>query len=329
MDGLCPECGRPINARRKNIPRYTDNLVHAPTLWLASFALGATLLFISGIGMMLSLVVLSLMPGTIKAPVAGILVFTTLLWYIASLILTQPRPVMPSTIDDPRKEWRVARWSARITQFFWIGMGGFQAAYWYIYQNGIMPPTWMMAMSLVCFLIAAIGLVGLCMLLSNLAYWGDDEVGANFRTCAWMVAAAAFLASLHQFNILTNSILFGGLWSMLILVLLFVFVIVPELYLVYCLFQLQHMARWAIKNHVSADAKTRRLKAQAERNARRGVAQATSTVIREGPIALEADSSVNPAWTPVQRAPIPGSEENILPRKTGPEDPYDLDGAPR
>lgn len=324
-DGLCPECGRPIHARRKNIPRYTDNLIHAPTLWLAGFALGSTMLFISGIGMFLSLVVLSIMPGAMKAPVAYMVVFTTILWYISSIMLTQPRPVMPSTIIDPSKEWRTERWCARVTQFFWIGMAGFLAAYWQIFQNGSAPPESLRWASLVCFLVAAIGLIGFCIYISNLAFWGDDEVGGNFRTCAWMIGAAAFLAFLHQFNLLTNSILFGSVWSMLILILLFVFVVVPEFYLVYCLYQLQHMARWSLKNHATADAKTRRLKAQAERNARRGVAQATSVVAKEGPIALEADSSVNPASVRPERAPIPGSEENILPRKDGPEDPYDLD----
>jgi len=328
-DGLCPECGRPIHARRKNIPRYTDNLIHAPTLWLAGFALGSSLLFLSGVGMLLTLVVLSILPGTMKAPAAGVLAFVTVLWYISSFIITQPRPVMPTTIVNPRREWRVERLAVRFTQLFWIGMAGFQAVYWGIFSNGSPPPDWLAYASLGCFLVAGVGTVGFCIYISNLAFWGDDEVGANFRTCAWMIAAAAFLAFLHQFNVLTNSILFGGLWSMLILVLLFVFVIVPEFYLIYCLFQLQSMARWSLRNHATADAKTRRLKAQAERNARRGVAQATSIVPREGPIALAADSSVNPDSELPVHAPIPGSEENILPRKAGPEDPYDLDAPPR
>jgi len=327
VDSICPECGRPIQVRRKSIPRYTDNLINAPKLWLASFAFGCFILFVAGMSMLVTLIILSVAPTNAKFSIAIGVCLAACLWFVASFIVTQPRPMMPLTAIDPKKEWRGLRWSARITQFFWIGMAALVAFSWHSLARNVTPSPYILYSAFTCFVIAAAGLMWLCVYISNIAFWGDQEVGTNFRTCAWMIGAAAFLGIVTVFNILTNAILIGGFWATMIYGLFLFFIVVPEFYLMYCLFQLQHMARWALTNHAIADAKTRRLKAQAERNARRGVAAPTSKVPTDGPIGLARDSSVNPASAPPERPPLKKGESKLRPRSEEPADPYDVDKA--
>lgn len=325
LDQVCPECGRAIQVKKKNIPRYSDALINAPKLWLAGLALGSTFLFFGVLGMLLLFFATSLMPADAKFAFSIFAGAATLIWYIGVLITTQPRPMMPTTRLDPRKEWRGLRWSARLTQFFWPVLSGLLTASWYQYKQGGVPSPVFAWLAFGAFIIGAMGLIWLCVYLSNIAFWGDDDVGANFRTCAWMIGAAATLAVLNAINVLTNAVLMGGFWASLVYALLLFFMVVPELYLVYCLFQLQHMARWSITNHAIADAKTRRLRAQAKKNAQRGPAVMTSKVPEQSEIELAEDSTVNPVSAAPEPAPMSRIVTAVRPRKGEGETPYDVE----
>lgn len=333
IDSVCPECGRAIQLKEKDVPRYTDALIHAPKLWLTGLALGSTLLFASLIIVLLLFFVMLFVPERAKFSLAVFQTGAAACWYIGVLMTTQPRPVMPTTRIDPRREWRDLRLGARITQFFWILMPILMAVYWYLARGaaGAFPPTPLpgAAQGLVwgaiaCFAVAAVGLIWLCVYLSNIAFWGDDEVGTNFRTAAWLVGAAATLTFLDVLNSMTNAILMGGFWASLVRVLFMFFIVTPVAYLIFCVYRLQHMTRWAITNHAIADFRSRRLQAQARKNARRGPSAPTSKVPAAGPIDLAADSTVNPADARPAPAPLTGPTSS-RPKTTTGEATYDLD----
>ncbi len=330
-DGVCPECGRAIRVKKKDIPRYTDALVNAPKMWLAGLAFGSTLLFASVLCVMTLFVVSLALPAGAKFAAAIMQLAAAAIWYIGVLISTQPRPVMPTTQIDPRKEWSGLRRSARITQVFWVLMPTCMAVYWYLYNaaaatvpRGAPPGDGLVWGAIACFAVGAVGLIWLCIYLSNIAFWGDDEIGANFRTCAWLVGAAATLTFLDTLNSMTNAILMGGFWASLVRVMFMFFVLLPAVYLVYCLFRMQRMARWALTNHSIADARNRRLQAQARKNAKRGPAAATSKVSQEGAIALARDSSVNPPDARPVPAPLSGPT-GAMPKRTTDGSVYDVE----
>ncbi|MGE3110149.1 MAG: hypothetical protein AB7G11_14270 [Phycisphaerales bacterium] len=325
-DGVCPECGRKIAAKRKDVPRYSDSLIHAPKTWLAGLAMGSIMLFLSAIGLLTLVVVAIIFSGRGLLALSVFKLGLGLIWTIGVVLTTQPRPVMPTTQIDPRKEWRGLRWASRLTQLLWIVAPLCTGLYAFQLRQLVTPPEALLWLAAASVLGAMLGLIWFCVYLSNVAFWGDDEVGSRFRTCAWMIGAAAFLATLHVVNSYTQAILMGAFWASLVYALLMFFVVAPEFYLVYCLFQLQHMARWSMTNHSIADAKTRRLRAQAAVNARRGAAPATSKIPEAGPIDVADDSSVNPADAMPAPGPRQGGVEiaRSIPRNRS-GTPYDTD----
>jgi len=343
LGGVCPECGAPYGvagAPESKIPRYADAIVAAPRLWLAGFALGCTLLFVGYVGMFLFLggllvfdplcAIIGILNWTrydTAAPKFGLALFSSaaaVLWCTGVFLATQPRPLMPSTHIPPKNEWRALRWSSRLSQFFWIGVGVPLAYAWYQLTRSRPPSGAPFLFASVCLLPASVGLFPLSVYLANIAYWCEDELGEKFRNCAWMVGAATFFGVVSVVNTLTNAVLVGGIWALLIYLCFVFFVFSPAIYLLRALFLLQSAARWALTNNAIAVGKQKRLRAAAARNARIGPAPATSRVEADGPIALAADSSVNPE----DAAPIPiGPKDAEANKRPQPAEasPYDLD----
>jgi hypothetical protein len=258
-DGICPECGRKIKIRSRDLPRYGDSLVLAPMTWLGVLATGSLLLFISSLGVFASLGVAAWLAG--KGVIAGPLIAGVfgIMWYIGVWLVTRPRPVTPVTTVDPNKEWFSMRWSARITQTFWFITAVLLAAYAKTSEPAL---GWAAIPS---FVVAALGLIPLCALVSNIAYWGSDTtLSSHFRACAWSVGFAAVLIALHIMNIYTRSNVMGGFWASMIAGFLIFFAVLPFFYIVFSSFQLQSMSRWALLNHATADAKDERLRKRAE-----------------------------------------------------------------
>ena len=82
IDGVCPECGRPIKVNRKNIPRYSDSLISAPRIWLANFAFASVLLTLSGIGMFVLLFMMVFFGGEILKIASLGVVAASIGWFL-------------------------------------------------------------------------------------------------------------------------------------------------------------------------------------------------------------------------------------------------------
>lgn len=289
-DAVCPECGKPIHIRKADVPRYADNIVHAPMAWLAVFATGSLILFLGSIGVFWTLALAAVLAG--RGNVAGpvIAIAFGVVWYVGVWVCTRARPASKLMQIDPHKEWRGMRWSARVMQTFWVAAAVLLA----IYAKTDNPAfAWI---AIPAFAVAALGLIPLCALVSNLAYWGSDSnLAGHLHKCAWTVGFAALLIALHVMNIFTGSAVMGGFWASLIASALIFFAVCPFFYIIYCCFQLQGMARWALLNHATADAKTDRLRERAAQLARQGPPPKPDG---ELPVNFEAfnlaDSSVNP-----------------------------------
>lgn len=290
---VCPECGRKINIKKKDLPRYGDNLVNAPMGWLAGFATAGMLLFVGSIGVFGASAVAVAMWGRNLIPPVIATAFA-ILWLAGVVLVTRPRPVTKATTIEPRKEWRQLRWFARGTQVFWlIGAGlllGFSAT----------APIWFVWASIPCFGIATAGMIPLCILLSNLAYWGSDStLAGHCRACAWAIGFSGLLLTLHYINVFTGARLMGGAIAAMISLALVITAAFPFLYMIFVCFQLQAMSRWAMFNHATAEAKDERLRQRAERMARQGPA----TPPPDAPIGLD---SINLSDSDVSHTPGAG-----------------------
>jgi hypothetical protein len=258
-DAVCPECGRKVQLRKQDLPRYSDNLVNAPMAWLGVLATGSTVLFVASMGLFASMGVAGWL-ASVDKPIGGIIAAAIGVgWNIGVWMVTRPRPQMKTTTMNPSKEWAAFRWGARGTQIAWVVSALCLMAVANVYTPALL---WT---GLISFVLAATGLIPLCGYLSNIAYWGSDStLAGHFRACAWVTGFSAFLTTLHIINIYTRSFFMGGVLATVVAALLIFFVVAPYFYMIFCCFHLQTMSGWALMNHATAEGKTRRMKAQAE-----------------------------------------------------------------
>jgi predicted RNA-binding Zn-ribbon protein involved in translation (DUF1610 family) len=287
--GNCPECGRPISKRRRGA-RYADHLVHAPMPWLVCFKLSTILLIIAAAAFVVSqffaLWARRNAPDVLLALIMG----STVLWYLGVFLVTRPRPVMPSTLIDPRQEWFALRLASRITQAGWpllIGLGlllvKLQAnaaaatatasaaanAAGVAAPPPVTPPSVLYWMGGVAAIIAAAGIVPLCIYLSNLCFWAvDTALAINFRACAFTVTAAAAAGVLLALRFVFAGAFTGTLGTVItwpVLVAAWFFSCAATGHLLWCLWRLRSMAAWAVVHHITADDKDERMRERAER----------------------------------------------------------------
>jgi predicted RNA-binding Zn-ribbon protein involved in translation (DUF1610 family) len=290
-DGVCPECGRPIMTRRKRIPRYSDNLINAPMGWLLVFSFGSTLLALSGIALIASLVVLAitqLWQAAFAALISGSA------WSIATFMTTRPRPVTKATTTPPHLEWVALRWISRLTQVCWFLMGvGLFALARFVPAGGAGGASHVLSVATVALgCIAGLGIIPLCVILSNLAFWAEDAaLGQHLRGCAWTVGVSGALSLLSLLHVSSAVASLGGPLVVLVAAMVQALVYFPILYMLFCLWLLHSMARWALRNHITAEAKDQRLRDKAALAALDPAAP-TSKPIEPGPIPLAKDSIV-------------------------------------
>lgn len=111
--------------------------------------------------------------------------------------------------------------------------------------------------------IAVGGLAPTCALLAHLADWAEDSsLAQSLRGCAWTVGFCGLVISLAVLNAYTG--LLGRAMGGVLAVFLIAMVFMPPAYFLICLFRIQSMARWAVWNHVAAEAKLDRFRASAQ-----------------------------------------------------------------
>lgn len=264
--GNCPECGRPISKVRRGY-RASDNLVQAPLTWLLAFRLATVLLML---GLAAAVVVQFAGPFVARrwpdaVPLAAI--SAALAWCIGIMLATRPRPVTSATTVDPRDEWRGHRWVARISQFGWLA--AIVLGYAFV-RSGLVSGAMLTVVGVLAF-IAAIGLVWVCIYLSNVCFWAaDTALAINFRACAWTVTAAGVAMLLLAARIYMLAAapaagpgVFGAVITWPVIVLSGVFTLAAMLHLLWCLWRLQGMASWAVINHVTAAGRDDRMRERA------------------------------------------------------------------
>jgi hypothetical protein len=264
--GNCPECGQPIKGK-KRAPRYTDQLVHAPMEWLEVFAAGTLVMFLAALaGLAMIITLLFAHNRAILLVFGGIAAaWTTGVW-----LSTRPRPVMPTTTVNVETEWRGLRLASRISQCFWpltILLSLFS-----IWVYNTTTSTTALYLAIGCAGIAAVvavaGLAPTCAFLAHMADWAEDSTLAqSFRGCAWTIGFCGTVIALAILNGYTGVL--GGFIGGFLAVCIIAMVFMPPAYFLFCLLRLQSMARWAVWNHVAAEAKLDRFKARAEAAARR------------------------------------------------------------
>jgi hypothetical protein len=276
---VCPECGRPVGVKNRFVSRH-DNLVRAPLAWIDFFTWGATLLLLTAPLFVITMMVSALDDGPVP-PV--VLMMFGLTWVAGVFIVTRPRPVTDATSIQPEREWRAMRWAARLSQCFWLAWCAFDLFEGLVSTSGATMHPMLQYAWIGTFLIAGLGLVPLCIMVSHIAFWAqDDALGNMLRSLCWVIGVCVVLLSLDMtFSSLGRFLNF------------FLFLGNNILFLVWmgmgfaALWRTRSMARWAVINHVIADEHDYRMAEQAqgliERQKKEEARRRREAVARSGP----------------------------------------------
>ncbi len=256
-NGRCPECGREI-AGRRGPRRLSDNLGDAPISYLKTLALGACLLAVFSIVCAYAFAFLEEGPTMRRAGIAGA---SSIAWWVGVYILTARRQFGANTLPDAVLDSNWLRHVNRAAQAFWPAA---VVAWVMCIRSG--PPVNQVAYYTASILqiLASFGLVPLAIHLAALADWaGDSGLGERFRISAWALAACGVLAQAGSLSrgftagnvpsVAGGLLWFGSIWATLGLS-------ITQLVFLFSLFQLAHMAIWAIRNSATATAVDRRLR---------------------------------------------------------------------
>jgi hypothetical protein len=256
---VCPECGRPVKGKDRYASRH-DNMVRAPLVWLRFFTTGATLMLLAAP----CVVVMLLTSLATDGPVAPVLLgMFCLVWIAGVFIVTRGRPVTEATSVQPEKEWFWYRMTARASQCFWLllcamqlvdamlggGVGGAGTV------STVLEWVWIAS-----FAVAGLGLIPLCILVSNLAFWAQDSIlGNTLRSLSWVIGVCVTLTTLDM--LLGRS---GGYLNFFLFLGNNILVVVWMGMGFSALWMVRSMGRWAVINHVLADDHDYRMAEQAE-----------------------------------------------------------------
>lgn len=246
----CPECGTPIRRRGARI-RLDDNLTHAPMRYLRTLSLGC--LGLAGMAVAL--------PGlrfafnvTGNQSVAALAVGAALGWLGAVWVVTAPRPFQSHMSLNPKRELRVVRTLARLTQGFWAlsTLANLLAS---------MTPSAATGLDAVSGLSELIGLVGFIPLgiwLAHLADWaGDTSLAFRLQLSAISIVASAVIVAAG----FTLGPYLGPVGAILRLIGVFASFayVVGLIVFFFSVLQMANMTRWAVRNAETALDRDRRL----------------------------------------------------------------------
>jgi len=192
-------------------------------------------------------------------------------WWAGVFVVTQPRRSAIRPYAEMVQEWKRTRMTNRVSQALWVVAIAIGATAMFVHQaamNAAMAsPTATVGMlgatprgaealnwlAGVCALVASIGLVPLCVQLSDLADWsGDTGLGNRLRVAAW---GLAFGIPTITFVPLIGAITGVASTILVVLNLMFVLAIITlvgcSLMFLTCLFSQCSMAFWAVRNSIS------------------------------------------------------------------------------
>lgn len=308
VGGKCPECGT-IIAPPKSSATRDDHMTDAPIPYLKGMAAGYLYMMMGGVGM----IGFSIAARHFAEPwlmVAGTIAAGA--WWAGVFVVTQPRRSAVRPYAEMVAEWRRTRLANRISQAVWplgfavgaTAMFVHQAALNAALASGTMPVGLLGAMSKgvvalyslagLCVLAASLGLVPLCVQLSDIADWsGDTGLGNRLRVAAWGLAFGVPTVTLGPLVAsiagVPSPILF---FLNIMIVLAFITLIGCSLVFLTCLFSQCGMAFWAVRNSITGRERDIRV-------ATRKAERYDEIVSRQ-----MASAPVEPALSPSDTAPV-------------------------
>ncbi len=267
MGGKCPECGTIIALPRSSATR-DDHMTDAPIPYLKGMAAGYFMMMLGGVGM----IVFSMLAKNNAEPwylIAGTLAAGS--WWAGVFVVTQPRRSAVRPYAEMVQEWMRTRMTNRVSQALWPLAFAVGATSMFVHQAAItaamasptapvgglsVTPGGVIALySLagLCVLGASLGLVPLCVQLSDIADWsGDTGLGNRLRVAAWGLAfgipTVTFTPLLASLNGVPQAIL-------VVLNIMFALSIITlvgcSLVFLTCLFSQCSMAFWAVRNSIT------------------------------------------------------------------------------
>ena len=267
VGGKCPECGTLIAPPKVSATR-DDHMTDAPIPYLKGMAGGYFLMMLGGVGM-IAFAVAARNYGEPWCMIAGTLAAGA--WWAGVFVVTQPRRSAVRPYAEMVAEWKRTRMANRISQAAWPLAFAVGATAMFVQQasinaalaSGTMPVGMMGAMSQgvialysfagLCVLGASLGLVPLCVQLSDIADWsGDTGLGNRLRVAAW---GLAFGIPTITFTPLIGSINGVPQTILVVLNIMFALAIITlvgcSLVFLSCLFSQCSMAFWAVRNSIT------------------------------------------------------------------------------
>ncbi len=258
----CPECGASAtdgDSGPPALPRYRTPMVDSDLAWLRRFRAGAALLIAGSLSMVLTapaLVVPMLFPAVV---VAGAL------WWFGVLLVTAGRPAAAVPDGEPAGEWLALRTVSRFSQAAWMLVGGAGGA---LLVGGADPSLTAVAFG-TSLAIGWMGLLALCVYLSNVAQWARDTGLANrLLSTVWVLGFVVGLGLLLVVVVLTGgrtapggaSLFAGavGIGGMVMLGICGVVVFLRAL-------ELHRLALWTVRARLDAEERLGRLRERASR----------------------------------------------------------------
>lgn len=251
--GACPECGTTIKGTTTD-PLAGWVITDAGAEYLSQLKFASMLIAACGLPLQLGVVWtlveapwpfgLTLWPGlTAAAAAAG--------WNLGVWILTQPRPT-PEGTDVRAKEWKGARWAARVTQIAWaVGTpmavwGAYEAGEWNARMTTPHVLWWAaVATGVLLWLVAFFGLGALALYMARLADWASDTgLSYRLRLVPYATGIGGFLIGLLALLRAAGyqgggmaAVFVGGLGMVLLLIAVALFAL--------ALFSFANLARWS------------------------------------------------------------------------------------
>lgn len=247
--GLCPECGTPIRVSQ----RRDGNMGDAPPAFLRAQALAAWMVVAGAGGVLLGVcgaVLLSALGKSMIGPcVLGIGAGGALAWGVGQL--SRPRWVPPGAGVDTKREWRAARWMARLAVCAW------PVAFLLLMFAGLRPgaplspvPAVYVVSGGIAFLLGSFGLLVVPAYAALLADWAtDSDLAARLKVgMVTLLVTPIFLLLAGLFT--PNAA--WGLASFILTAVSWLLVLVGAGFSLLTLAQFASLCTWAVVNASSS-----------------------------------------------------------------------------